>query len=71
MKLYELSTYKSAFDVYPIYYKRYKYKGVAMRNFHLYADSGKYEKINLFVIDTDNYEWDTVATYRKPQEVTQ
>lgn len=71
MKIYELSTYKSAFDVYPIHYKRYKYKGVAMRNFRLYADSGKYEKIYLFVFDTENHKSDPVAAYKKPQEVTQ
>lgn len=71
MKIYELSAYESAFDVYPIHYKRYKYKRAAMRNFSLYADSGKYEKINLLVFDTDNHELDKVATYCKPQEVTQ
>lgn len=66
MKIYELSTYESAFDVYPVYYKRYKYKGAAMRNFRLYADSGKYEKINLFVFDADNYKLLPLATYNKP-----
>lgn len=66
MKIYELSAYESAFDVYPVHYRRYKYKRATMRNFNLYADSGKYEKVDLFVFDTDNLKLRPVATYNKP-----
>ena len=71
MKIYELSAYQSAFDVYPTHYKRYKYRAAAMRNFHLYSNSAKYEKVELFVFDTEKQKLYPVAIYNKPQEVTQ
>lgn len=70
MKIYELSAYKSAFGVYPVHYRRYKYKGAAMRNFNLYADSGKYEKVDLFVFDTDNLKLRPLATYKPVTTIT-